>query len=776
MSRWYFRLLEHPAWLTAVMTVLFALSALLWPQLRFDASSETLVVEGDRAFAEYQAFAERFPADTFVLLTYTPQLLDPFQPESLDGLAGLQSALGGVEGVVATLSVLDVPLMGQPDRPTLRQPTANLDQARSYFSSHSLFVNQLVSGDGRSLGVRVDLDPEAGDQAREQTLERIRELRAEHGGRAEIHIGGVPLIGSDMIRYVREDVRWFSVAAVLLITLALFYFFRRPRWVVLCLISCAAAIGFEVALLGALDMPVSVVSANFVSLLAIVAISFTVHLVVRYRELLRMDDGRDHQALVFETMRSKFAPCVYTALTTIVAFTSLLTSGIPPVEDFGLMMALGVAIALAVSYLVFPAVLLLLPKGKPSTTLGRPLALTRTLGRWSVTGPLLVSGAALVLASIAIAGVARLSLDSHFSQYFKPSSDIRQGLEFIDEHFGGVLPLDVVFELEPFSAEVLDEEDDFYFAEPEAYPESAWFTRGKVGLAAGFAAGLRERGDVGSVTAISDLEALGASTLGAARLDDAQLAVLMTGLGEESRRQLVRPLANPETGELRFGLRMKESTPPASYPIVLEEIRTLAAERSGVDASQVSITGMFVLFGQSIRSLFESQRNTIAYVLLATLVMFFVLLRSLAFAVIGIAANTLAATTVLAYMGYAGVPLDMMTITIAAICIGIGVDDAIHYLHRYREERQRGRAAVEAVLACHRSIGRAVYFTSVTVIVGFSVLVLSNFVPTIYFGVLTSVAMAAALVANLLLLPSLLVLWERVASLRKLPIVARREV
>ncbi len=743
------------------MAVCFAVAACYWPSLRFDASSETLVVEGDAEFAAYVATAKRFPSDAFVLLTWEPRAGGPFERHNLERLSALQQRAAQIPGVTGTLSVLDVPLLNLRGQPTLLDDGVSLAEARGYFLGQDLFVNQLISADGQSLGVKVDLEPDAGDAAREQTLGAIRALRANFEAEARIFIGGVPLIGSDMIRFVREDVLWFSIAAVSLITLALVFFFRRLRWVALCLANCVIVIGLEVGILGFLDTPVSVVSANFVSLLAIVAISFTIHLVVRYRELLAQHGDREHAALVRDTMRSKFAPCLYTALTTMVAFTSLLTSGIPPVEDFGWMMSVGVALALLVTYTVFPALLLLLPKGRASSTLGQPLAITRVLGRWAAHRSAMVGALALALAVACGLGVARLSLDSHFSQYFKPASDIRQGLEFIDSHFGGVLPLDIIVQLTPFEAVEVDEDDDFFFAEPAIYPASAWFSSDKVDVADALATYLRGREDVGSVTSLADLATLGAQVLGSERLDDAQLGVLVASLGEQGRAQLVRPVANPDTGELRIGVRMREKTPPADYPQVLADIRAAADTVPGISAAQIQTTGMFILFGQSIRTLFDSQLRTIAYVLLATLAMFFVLLRSFPYALIGIVANALAAMSVLAYMGFAGVPLDMMTITIAAICIGIGVDDAIHYLHRYRDERRGGLDPVRAVLACHRSIGRAIYFTSVTVIAGFSVLVLSNFVPTIYFGLLTAVAMAAALVANLLLLPSLLVLYER---------------
>ena len=173
------------------------------------------------------------------------------------------------------------------------------------------------------------------------------------------------------------------------------------------------------------------------------------------------------------------------------------------------------------------------------------------------------------------------------------------------------------------------------------------------------------------------------------------------------------------------------------------------------------MTGMATLFNGMLRHLFNSQTSTLLFVVTATLVMFLLLLRSPVLAVLGLLPNLLAAAVALGFMGFAGIPVDIMTVTIAAIIIGIGVDDAIHYLHRFQVEFTRLGNAQEAVRASHASIGNAIYYTSVTVVIGFSVLAFSNFMPTVYFGLMTALAMVLALAANLVLLPSMLVVVYR---------------
>ena len=183
-------------------------------------------------------------------------------------------------------------------------------------------------------------------------------------------------------------------------------------------------------------------------------------------------------------------------------------------------------------------------------------------------------------------------------------------------------------------------------------------------------------------------------------------------------------------------------------------------EDLGFAPGQVKLTGMLVLYNNMLQSLFRSQILSLGAVFLAILLMFLFLFRSWQLALLAIAPNMLGAAAILGIMGITGIPLDMMTITVAAICIGIGVDDTIHYLHRFGYEFDRDRDYLATMYRCHGSIGRAMYYTSVIIIFGFGILMLSNFRPSIYFGILTGGAMVAALLGNLLLLPALLLAFK----------------
>jgi predicted RND superfamily exporter protein len=802
--RSYGRWLNRHHWLLGMNGIAVVVAVLFWPRFTFDASSDTLVVDGDPALAYYQEIAARFGSDEFLVLTYRPDEHGLFTRASIDEIEAIESDLENLTGVAGVFSLLDAPLLESPPVQitelgdgyrTLRAPDVDLDAAKRELASSPLFGN-LLSTDGATTALRVDLIPEprldalmeernalrasgadsdrladvemayaieraAYRDRREDLMQAVRAVRDRYRANADLHLGGVPMIAADMIDYVRSDVILFGSAVVVIVIGMLYVFFRRIRWVVLPVVTSAVTIGWVIGLLGFLSTPVTVVSSNFISLLAIITISFTIHLIVRYRELIVAHPDRSHEQLVADTMRSKFAPCLYTALTTMVAFGSLISSHIEPVVDFGWMMCVGVLASFAATYLLFPSLLLLFKKGHASPNVRARRIVTEALST-SVRGHhRIVLGVGAAIAMIAIFGVSRVSLDNRFIDYFDEDTEIRQGMLIIDRELGGTVPFEIVLSFDPFSEEALQSDDPFAFETNDDYPQRYWFTPDKIATLRQLQDYLLSDPQVGSVTSIANLEAIGRRFNDGQPLDGVQLALVLGAMPEAIRAQLIEPYAAPYHGELRLTGRVKETGAELNRDSLLADIRDFGHRQLGFDDDSFHITGMLVLFNNTLKQLFQSQTNTLVYVLGATFIMFVVLLRSLKLAVLGLVPNVLAAAAVIAVMGYLGIPLDMMTITIAAICIGIGVDDAIHYLHRFREELQIDDNAVEAVRRSHSSIGQAMYFTSITVIAGFSVLALSNFVPTVHFGLLTAVAMALALLANLTLLPALLIATTR---------------
>ncbi|MEO0973882.1 MAG: MMPL family transporter, partial [Pseudomonadota bacterium] len=720
----------------------------------FDASSDTLVAQGDPELAYFQDIVERFGQREALFLTYTPLKGDLFSEGHLATLTELHQALEQVEGVSEVTSLLDVPLLRSPpialkdlaDGYRTIRSGADTALAQSELRNSPLFRDLLVSADGTTTAIQVELEdnaeliaarraldavrapdsqatPEveaaAADRYRElktahqatraELISKVRDVRARFETQARLYLGGLPMVSADIIDFVRRDMQLLSGAVVLLMAGALYAFFGLWRWVFIPLGTVSVTVLLMLGLLGLLDQPATAVSSNFIPLLAITTISFTIHLIARYRELCISGYSDDHLALVYETMRSKLAPCLYTGLTTAVAFASLMVSDIRPVAEFGFIMVVGIVIGFVVTYSFFAGVLVLIPYGNKAKPQAQSAPLTRWFSQLATARPGSILVASVLLAVVGWGGITQLSVNNRFIDYFRSGSEIRDGMVYIDERLGGTIPFDVVLNFPPYEPEeAVDEDDDFAFEdEPDPYPERYWFTPARVALLERLENYLAGRSEVGKVISLSTLEQIARDFNDGKPLDYLQITAVLSLLPEEIHDTLIRPYASPNTGELRLAARIHETGESFDQKELFADIEQFAVQELGLDEDQVHVTGMAVLFNDMLQRLFSSQQSTILAVLGAILITFAVLLRSLRLAVLGILPTALAAEMVLAVMGLARIPLDIMTITTAAIIVGIGVDDAIHYLHRFRQERAAGADTLTAVRNSHASIGNA---------------------------------------------------------------------
>lgn len=791
MFSWFFTALQYPKSVLLLFLFLAMMAVSGITQFRFDASSESLVVQTDPKLLEYNRMASLFSGDDFVVLAYEND--DLFSDEALAELAGLQAKMSVLPGIATTYSILDAPLLESPPIPleeiadgylTLQHPDVDRELAKIELTNSPLFSDYLISEDGHTTAISGSLEPDpelkalaeqretdndlgpdekqaleeayiekrkAYEARRSELIEGLRSIRDSHPHREHIFISGVPMIAADMLAYVQSDLQTFGGIILLLIVVLLYIFFRKLRWVVLPLTICLTSVAISIGLLGHFDKPVTVVSSNFISLLSIISISFSIHLVVRYRELLAKDQ-LSHREMVDETMRSKFAPCLYTALTTLLAFGSMLTSGIVPVIDFGWMMCMGIVIALIVTYVLFPTLLLLIGGSEPSKTMGSRVSATVLFQELSVQHGKWIVLIGVLIFLVSGFGVTKLTFDNRFVDYFHEQTDIRQGMVKIDKKLGGTLPLDVYVRFEPYETY----EDAFSAPGDTEFPERYWFTPEKLSLLNEIQQHLEKRPEIGKVLSLSSVEQIARKYNDNEPLTGFQLTYLLGKLPKDVKDFVIDPYADPNSGWMRLNARIAESQHVFSKTQLVKDIENFLTTDLQLAQEDMIVTGMVVLFDNMLKQLADSQIQTLGYLIVATLLMFGILLRSIRLAVIALLPNLLAALMILAFMGYAGISMDMMTVTIAAICIGIGVDDAIHYLHRFKLELESNDTVADAVVSSHQTIGRAMYFTTMTVMGGFSILAFSNFVPTVYFGLLTSLAMGLALLANLLLLPSLL--------------------
>jgi predicted RND superfamily exporter protein len=791
--------LRQPVATLIALTIVIVYFLLYVPEFELDAWADSLVLENDSSLKYYRSFRQHYGSDDFLFVTYSPQQ-GLFSNEVLADIKLLREQLTGLEQVDSVVSLLDVPLVDSPPMTlaeisrkvrTLESDDVDIALAEHEMRHSPLYQNLLVNsqGDTTALQVnlianktlrdlidnrdklyeKVDTIPDADDRLAElsasikvenlaqklkleETITDVRKIMDDHRSEATLYLGGVPMIASDSIQFIRSDLKVFGVGVVVFIVIILAFSFRNLRWVVLplavCLVSAMSMVGY----LGWAHWPVTVVSSNFISLLLIITLSLIIHLVVRYRELTSIKPEASQYELVSETVASKFSPSFYTAITTMVAFGSLLVSGIRPVIDFGWMMVIGISVSFILAFTLFPAALMLLPRlegtaGRDLT--GRVTAAIADFIQHRTRATLWIFVGLIV---IAISGIPRLSVENRFIDYYKDSTEIYQGMTLIDSRLGGTTPMDIIIDAP--RDEMMQEED--LFVDGDITTNSYWFNRDGLREVARIHQYLDELPETGKVLSVHTGMQMLESLNNGKPYSDFKLAVVYKRLPEEVRQSLIAPYLSADGNQLRFSIRLYESDKNLRRQELLDKIYYDLTGEYDLDPEQVTISGMAVLYNNLLQSLFRSQILTLGAVFGAILLMFMVLFRALRLALAAIVPNIISAGLILGLMGWIGIPLDIMTITIAAINIGIGVDDSIHYIHRFRGEFLQDGSFWMAIRRCHNSIARAMYYTSVTVVLGFSILALSNFIPTIYFGVLSGLAMITALIANLMLLPILI--------------------
>ena len=811
--------LKHPQAVFLIVALSVAFFGIHAPDFKLDASADSLVLENDRTLRYYRSIRARYGSDDYLIVTYTPQD-ELFSEAVLADLRSLRDKLAALERVESVVSLLDVPLINSPpmtlselsrETRTLDSPGTDTTLAQAEFISSPLYRNLLISPDKQTTTLQVnfrrdetyyrllnernrlreqrllaELTPDEAESLTEvsrqfdaysaaqleqqrRDISSVRSIMDEHRNQARLYLGGVPMIVADSIEFIRHDLMTFGAGVLCFIVIILAVAFNKLRWVVLPLVTCFSTGLIMIGFLGLVDWPVTVVSSNFISLLLIITLSLTIHLIVRYRELHAASPGADQHSLVRETVRTKVVSCFYTAITTMVAFSSLLFSGIRPVIDFGWMMAIGIAVAFVLAFTLFPATLMFLQPGQPTSRRGVTSAITRFFARAIRRHGTPILAAFTLLMVLSVLGIQMLTVENRFIDYYKQSTEIYRGMELIDQKLGGTTPLDVIVDapasfLEPEEEPWEDPFEDDFDLDIEGSAgitgTSYWFNSymlGDVDAIHDYLDSLQETGKVLSITtAMRMLKSLNER----AEVDDFFLAILYKRLPDSIREALFTPYMSEDGNQLRFSIRVYESDPSLRREALLQKIRQHLTTELELEDSQVHLSGMLVLYNNMLQSLFRSQILTLGVVFLAIMLMFIASFRSLKLAGIAIIPNLVAALQVLGIMGWLNIPLDIMTITIAAIVIGIAVDNTIHYVHRFTAEFGKDRDYWATVGRCHDSIGRAMYYTTVTITLGFAILVLSSFIPTIYFGLLTGFSMLVALLADLTLLPLLLVKFK----------------
>ena len=801
---------------TSIILVCCALSFFLYfsKDFKLDASSDSLLLESDKDLKYLREVNERYGSKDYLVLTYTP-VKSFTNEETIINLQFLKSKIEKLEWVDSTITVIDVPLFKNSDEPlmerlknykTLSYPEIDKKKGFEEILNSPIYKEYVISADGKTSGIVVYLkkDEKLNDliktknnyfnlelkgnlnstqkknrdvfndeydsykniynQKNHQNISEIRNVIKKYGEDAQIHLGGLPMITDDMMSFVKSDIVVFGIGVFLFIIITLWVIFKKIKLVVIPLLGCAFSVGTMVGVLGLLGWKVTVISSNFIALMLILNMAMNIHVTVRFLQIKKEFENFSIQEAVYEASSKMFLPILYTALTTICAFLSLIFSGIKPIIDFGWMMTLGLIVSVIITFTLVPALLNTFSGIEDSAGQEEKSRITNALSNFTKNNTLTIFGSALIVIALSVFGISKLEVENSFINYFDKKTEIYKGMKLIDDKLGGTTTLDVILKFPSNEIKKVKKDDEFAEWDEDNKSDEDdlskyWFTRNKIDKILKVHDYLDSLPEIGKVMSFGSIIRV-AEDLTGNKLETLETAVLYSKIPEEIKKEIISPYISVKDSEARISVRIKDSTKDLRRNDLIIKIKDDLINKVGLTKDEFKLAGVVILFNNLLQSLFKSQILTLGVVMLGISLMFLVLFRNVMLSFIGVVPNFMAAFFILGIIGLLGIPLDMMTITIAAITIGIAVDNSIHYIYRFKEEFKKIKNYNLTVDRCHNTVGVAILNTSITIVFGFSILVLSIFIPTIYFGVFTGIAMLLALLSVLTLLPKLILVLK----------------
>jgi predicted RND superfamily exporter protein len=773
--------LKYPKYILILISLLVAFLAYEAFNLKIDASAKTLLLEDDQDLAYSREVYKRYKTQDLLVIAYTPNnyLLDD---STLQNIKNISAELEKVNLVDSVNNITNIPLLQASNLSfaeltngamTLSDKEIDKEEAKKELLNNPLYVENFVSPDFKTTSIMINLKDNTSKELNHKTIMQVRDIMKRYESDAQMFLGGANMIADDMITYVKSDLKNYGAIVLTLLIVILYIVFKELKWVLLPVGILFAAIVSSIGILGLFGWEVTVVSSNFISFQLILTTSIIIHLVVRYRELAAEAEVLDQKELIIQTVSSMAKPTFFAVITTIAGFTSLVLSGILPVINLGWMMSTSLILSFFLTYALFGSVMMYLKASRPNKTFETQLSIPKILSNIVQKHYVAIYVLSILMILFSISGASKLIVENSFINYFKTSTEIYQGMSIIDKQLGGTTPLDVTIDLiedaplqnnvdapedssaQSFEDEMMDEfEDEFSQSEQE---NQYWFTSTKMQKIEKVHAYLESIPELGKVLSFATVLRVGKSINDNKELGNFELALLYNEFPQELKSQILSPYLSIEDNQVRFSIRIVDSNPDLRRDELLKKIKDELHTKIGIKKEHIHLSGLMLLYNNMLQSLFDSQILTLSVMVLLLFGMFWALFGSFRIGLVAIIANIIPIGIVFGFMGWLNIPLDMMTITIASISIGIAVDDTIHYLFRYRNEYKRLGNYVEAMQSSHTSIGHAMTYTSLAISIGFLVLVLSAFTPTIYFGLLTVVAMLVALATDLLLLPRLVI-------------------
>jgi len=789
-----------------ILLVLLCTFGYFSKNFQLDASSDTLLLENDPDLKYLREVNQKYGSEDYLVLTYTPKkkLLDD---DTIENLTNLKNDLTNLNWVNKVITILDVPLLKNNDDPlaeriknfkTLSSDDVNKEKGFEEIINSPIYKEFVISKDGNTTGILVyikndvqmsdfiisknnylnkisdgTISPEENQNYRKflksydsykksynkknhQNINEIRNVITNYKDDAEIHLGGIPMIADDMMTYVKNDIIVFGAGVFLFIIATLWFVFRSFLWVFIPLLSCFFSVFIMVGLLGLLGWKVTVISSNFIALMLILTMAMNIHISVRYLQYKKENPNTLNSEAILWTTEKMFWPVLYTVLTTICAFLSLIFSGIKPIIDFGWMMTLGLLVSLTITFTLLPVILNLLKNNSSNYKDETKSKITSFLSHVAQKKTKTIFFSAALVIIISITGILKLEVENSFINYFDKDTEIYKGMKLIDDKLGGTTPLSIIIKF-PKKSEKINEDDEFDNWDDEDQDDSKyWFTRNKIDKITKVHDYLDNLEGVGKVISFASVVRVAEDLNNGKKMEGLEMGILYTKIPDSIKKNVIDPYISIKNNEARINLRIVDSQENLRRNELIKKINYDLENKLGFNKDEFKLAGVLILFNNLLQSLFKSQILTLGVVMAGITLMFLILFRNITLSLIGVVPNFMAAFLILGIIGLLEIPLDMMTITIAAITIGIAVDNSIHYIYRFKEEFKKINNYNKTLEKCHDTVGVAILNTSITIIFGFSILVLSNFIPTIYFGVFTGIAMLLAMISVLTLLPKLI--------------------
>ncbi|MDB9728435.1 MMPL family transporter [Candidatus Pelagibacter ubique] len=753
---------------------------------RLDASSDTLLIEGDPDLEYLKEVTERYGSKEFLILTYSPNE-GMVTESSINNLLSLKYKIQSLDWVHSVITLLDIPLLNNSEAPlqerlesfkTLKDEGVDTERGFKEILNSPVFRNFVISEDGKTSGIIVyikkdelkDIESKSAQEIEEykdtlkkknhENITQIREVIKSYGDVGKIYLGGIPMITDDMMSFIKSDIIVFGLGVLLFIIATLWFIFRKLIWIIVPISSCFFSVLIMTGLLGLLGWKVTVISSNFIALMLILTMAMNIHMSTRFLQLREDFPNLDNFKIIIMTTSKMFWPIIYTVLTTICAFLSLVFSGIKPIIDFGWMMTLGLITSFIITFTLLPTLLSFMSSNKVKIKEDADSKITSFFGKISINNKniiFLVTGLVIVLS---VVGISKLEVENSFINYFNKNTEIYKGMKLIDEKLGGTTPLEVILKFPENIIVETTEDDEFESWDDEGSKddEKYWFTKDKIEKIQNVHNYLDNLPAVGKVLSFSSIIEVATQLNNNKPLGTLEMGVLYSKIPETIKKDIIDPYISIKDNEARISLRIIDSQDGLRRNDLINQINYDLENELKLSKEEFKLAGVLILFNNLLQSLFKSQILTLGLVMVGIFAMFMILFRNFKLSLIGVVPNFIAAFFILGIIGLLGIPLDMMTITIAAITIGIAVDNSIHYIYRFKEEFLKIKDYNKALKVCHSTVGVAILNTSITIVFGFSILVFSKFIPTIYFGVFTGLAMLLAMISVLTLLPSLILI------------------